>query len=122
MEIIATARARSPSRVPEWRSGAGDRIRIVVGSYEGLASPLVPAEPFNLLDVALRRERFRCNMRSSRRRRSGDLPVMHIELAAKSPALLMVNAGPPRQCHRFQAQRFGFLDAFAEDEENSVIG
>ena len=44
------------SEVPEWRSGAGDRIRIVVGSYEGLASPLVPAEPFNLLDVALRRE------------------------------------------------------------------
>jgi hypothetical protein len=33
----------------------------------------------------------------------------------------MVNAGPPRQCRRFQAQRFGFLDAFAEDEENSVI-
>ncbi len=44
------------SEVPEWRSGAGDRIRIVVGSYEGLASPLVPAEPFNLLDVALRSE------------------------------------------------------------------
>ena len=44
------------SEVPEWRSDAGDRVRVVVGSYEGLASPLVPAEPFNLLDVALRRE------------------------------------------------------------------
>jgi hypothetical protein len=44
------------SDVPEWRNDAGDRIRVVVGSYEGLASPLVPAEPFNLLDVALRRE------------------------------------------------------------------
>jgi hypothetical protein len=44
------------SEVPEWRSDAGDRVRVVVGSYEGLASPLVPAEPFNLLDVALRHE------------------------------------------------------------------
>jgi redox-sensitive bicupin YhaK (pirin superfamily) len=43
------------SVVPEWQSEAGDRVRVVVGSYEGASSPLVPAEPFNLLDVTLRR-------------------------------------------------------------------
>jgi redox-sensitive bicupin YhaK (pirin superfamily) len=42
--------------VPEWRSAAGGRVRVVVGSYEGVASPLVPAEPFNLLDVELHGE------------------------------------------------------------------
>jgi len=44
------------SEVPEWRSDAGDRVRVVVGSFEGIASSLVPAEPFTLLDVALRHE------------------------------------------------------------------
>ena len=44
------------SVVPEWQSEAGDRVRVVVGSYEDVLSPLVPAEPFNLLDVTLRRE------------------------------------------------------------------
>ena len=44
------------SEVPEWRSAAGDRVRVVVGSFEGISSPLVPAEPFTLLDVKLRRE------------------------------------------------------------------
>lgn len=44
------------NEVPEWRSGAGDRVRVVVGSFEDIASPLAPAEPFNLLDVELRRE------------------------------------------------------------------
>jgi len=39
--------------VPEWRSGAGDRVRVVVGSFGGVASPLVPVEPFRLLDVNL---------------------------------------------------------------------
>ena len=42
--------------VAEWRSDAGDRVRVVVGSYEGHASPPVPAEPFNLLEFALGRE------------------------------------------------------------------
>jgi len=41
--------------VPEWRDDAGDRVRIVVGSFEDHLSPLVPAEPFTLLDVQLRR-------------------------------------------------------------------
>ncbi|MGJ4928307.1 pirin family protein [Bradyrhizobium sp. HKCCYLS2038] len=41
--------------VPEWSSGDGDRVRVVVGSFNDVASPLVPAEPFTLLDVTLRR-------------------------------------------------------------------
>ena len=43
------------SEVPERRSEAGDRVRVLAGSFEGLASPLVPAEPLDLLDVTLRR-------------------------------------------------------------------
>jgi redox-sensitive bicupin YhaK (pirin superfamily) len=43
------------SVVPEWHGDAGDRLRIVVGSYDGVLSPLVPADPFNLIDVTLRR-------------------------------------------------------------------
>jgi redox-sensitive bicupin YhaK (pirin superfamily) len=39
--------------VPEWRGEAGDRVRVVVGSYEGVISPLVPIEPFVLFDVEL---------------------------------------------------------------------
>ena len=46
----------APSEVPEWRSKTGDRVRVVVGSFAGLVSPLVPVEPFDLLDVQLRRE------------------------------------------------------------------
>ena len=42
--------------VQEWRSGTGDRVRVLVGAFEGVASPLVPAEPFTFLDVELRRE------------------------------------------------------------------
>ena len=40
--------------VPEWRSGAGDRVRVLVGSFEGETSPLAPAQPFRFLDVRLR--------------------------------------------------------------------
>jgi len=47
-----------PSEVPEWRSPAGDRVRVVVGAYEDVSSPLVPAEPFTLLDVELRDQLF----------------------------------------------------------------
>ena len=43
-----------PRQVPEWRNDAGDRIRVLTGSFEGLSSPLVPAEPFDFLDVTLR--------------------------------------------------------------------
>ena len=44
------------SDVPLWRSGAGDRVRIVVGSFQNVSSPLVPAEPFTFLDAQLRQE------------------------------------------------------------------
>lgn len=39
------------SEVPEWRSDAGDRVRVVVGSFDRVSSPLVSAEPFTLLDA-----------------------------------------------------------------------
>ena len=44
------------SEVPEWRNDSGDRVRVAVGSFSHVSSPLVPAEPFNLLDVELRSE------------------------------------------------------------------
>ena len=44
------------SDVPEWGCDAGDRARVLVGSFEGVSAPLVPAEPFNRFDVELRRE------------------------------------------------------------------
>ena len=45
-----------PSEVPEWRGEAGDRVRVVVGSFEGVSSPLVPVEPFSMFDIDLRRD------------------------------------------------------------------
>jgi len=42
--------------VPQWRSDAGDSVQVVVGGYDGVLSPLVPAESFTLLDVKLRRK------------------------------------------------------------------
>lgn len=42
-------------QMQEWHGG-GDRVRVVVGSFEGVSSPLVPAEPFDWLDISLRRE------------------------------------------------------------------
>ncbi len=53
----------SGSNVPEWQNDAGDRVRVVVGSFADVSSPLIPAEPFTLLDVALRRE-ISFNLRS----------------------------------------------------------
>lgn len=41
-------------QVPEWKNGMGDRVRVVVGSFERITSPLLPAEPFTFLDVTLR--------------------------------------------------------------------
>jgi redox-sensitive bicupin YhaK (pirin superfamily) len=38
---------------PEWRSSAGDRVRVLVGTFEGQTSPLAPAQPFRFLDVRL---------------------------------------------------------------------
>jgi len=45
-----------PDQVPQWHSNAGDRVRVVTGSFEGVSSPLVPVEPFTLLDARLLRE------------------------------------------------------------------
>jgi len=44
------------TEIPDWRNDANDRVRIVAGSFDGIASPLCPAEPFTLVDVALRQE------------------------------------------------------------------
>jgi len=41
------------SEVPESWTDDSDRVR--VGSFEGVSSPLVPAEPFTLLDIELKR-------------------------------------------------------------------
>lgn len=40
--------------VPDWTGGAGDRARVVVGSFGGVSSPLLPTEPFTFLDIDLR--------------------------------------------------------------------
>lgn len=39
--------------VPVWCNDSGDRIRVVVGAYEGVASPLIPPEPFSFLDARI---------------------------------------------------------------------
>ena len=44
------------SEVPEWRNEDADRVRVAVGSFQGVSSPLVPAEPLDLLDVGLRQK------------------------------------------------------------------
>ena len=44
------------SQVPVWQSNAGDRVRVAVGSFRGVSSPIEPIEPFTLLDIDLRRE------------------------------------------------------------------
>jgi len=41
------------SQVPEWHGSKGDRVRVVVGEYGGVSSPLEPNEPFTLLDADL---------------------------------------------------------------------
>ena len=40
--------------VPEWR-GEGGRVRVLMGSYDGVTSPLVAAEPFDWLDIDVRK-------------------------------------------------------------------
>ena len=42
--------------VPEWQDEAGGRVRVVVGSFKGVQSPILPAEPVDLLDIYLRQE------------------------------------------------------------------
>jgi redox-sensitive bicupin YhaK (pirin superfamily) len=40
--------------VPEWRDAMADRVRVIVGTFDGVSSPLIPDEPFTMLDVELR--------------------------------------------------------------------
>ncbi|MBT9290477.1 pirin family protein [Prosthecodimorpha staleyi] len=42
-----------PGDVPEWRSPFGDRIRVLVGSYGNVISPIEPIEPYRILDAFL---------------------------------------------------------------------
>jgi redox-sensitive bicupin YhaK (pirin superfamily) len=39
--------------VPIWHDGTGNRVRVLVGAYDGVLSPLVPEEPFRFLDVTV---------------------------------------------------------------------
>ena len=39
--------------VPIWHDGTGNRVRVLVGTYDGVRSPLVPEEPFRFLDVTV---------------------------------------------------------------------
>jgi redox-sensitive bicupin YhaK (pirin superfamily) len=53
-KLISPAVLRlEPELVPRWRNDAGDRVRVVVGSFAGLTSPLTPVEPFSLFDIRL---------------------------------------------------------------------
>jgi redox-sensitive bicupin YhaK (pirin superfamily) len=45
-----------PDQVPEWQGDDDDRVRVVVGSFAGVSSPLVPLEPFTLLDAFVMRD------------------------------------------------------------------
>jgi len=42
------------AKIPEWHSTAGDRVRVVVGSFRETSSPLIPSEPFGLFDAWVR--------------------------------------------------------------------
>jgi len=44
------------AQIPEWSNTAGDRVRVVIGSYLETSSPITPAEPFDLLDAKLQNE------------------------------------------------------------------
>jgi len=55
-KLVAPQMLRLENRqVPEWRNNAGNRVRVLTGDFEGVSSPLAPAEPFNLFDVHLQR-------------------------------------------------------------------
>ncbi|MCW1840402.1 pirin family protein [Prosthecomicrobium hirschii] len=42
-----------PGQVPEWRNEAGDRIRVLVGGFGNVRSPIEPVEPYGILDAFL---------------------------------------------------------------------
>lgn len=43
-----------PADVPVWQNEAGDRVRVLVGRFGNIASPIDPVEPFTILDAHLR--------------------------------------------------------------------
>lgn len=45
--------ALTPDRAPVWLGPGNDRVRVMVGGFGDLKSPLVPADPFTLLDITL---------------------------------------------------------------------
>lgn len=71
--------------VPEWRSDRRDRVRVVVGSFERVSSPLLPTEPFDFLDIELRREI------------AFDLQASHNALVYVIEGVLAVRAGEREQ-------------------------
>lgn len=71
------------AEVPAWRSSAGDRLRILVGAYDGTSSPLTPAEPFDLFDMRLQ----------------GEIPLL---LPAEHNAVIYVISG--RACVRTESR------------------
>ena len=42
-----------PGQVPEWQNEAGDRIRVLVGGFGNVRSPIEPVEPYSILDAFL---------------------------------------------------------------------
>lgn len=42
--------------VPVWSDAHGNRVRVPLGQYGGVKSPILPAEPFNLLDITLKEQ------------------------------------------------------------------
>jgi redox-sensitive bicupin YhaK (pirin superfamily) len=42
-----------PDQVPEWTSGYGDRVRVLVGRFGHIVSALAPIEPYTIWDVHL---------------------------------------------------------------------
>ena len=42
-----------PGQVPVWRNEAGDRIRVLVGGFGNVVSPIDPVEPYGILDAFL---------------------------------------------------------------------
>lgn len=41
------------SQVPEWRNETGDRVRVLVGGYGNVFSPIEPVEPYAILEAFL---------------------------------------------------------------------
>ena len=41
--------------IPEWKNASKDRVRVVVGQYQNISSPLKTLEPFTFLDIELKK-------------------------------------------------------------------